>query len=872
MSINAIIEETNLLSICILVCLILPIVGIYLFVIDTCNHVKQDSRHRLGKAFFFLVCTMLNALLICIVLQAESLHDLFGVRNIHRVFYCLIIQCGVVLVCGCIFRIIVRFFFLRDSYHARASHRNILRYIMLGALYCICIVYVSWFKMAGMRNIVINEVAANNSSIALDDFGTVCDYIELYNRSDAKCYTDELYLSDDPDMLKKKMIEPVTIPGRGYFIVRLDDDRLSIRKDGDETVYLSDIRGNIIDQVTTSEMKADFSFARRVDGVDDWLVQTSTPYESNAFGRSILPDAPVFSHQSGFYDDAFDLIISVQSECPIHYTLDGSIPTRESEQYSSPIHVYDRSKETNVYRNIKNVEPEWMDKKREDIPPVDKAFIVRAVAIDASGGRSEEVSATYFIDQNEYEQGNVISLIVDPPALWDKKDGIYVTGSDYDEWYAGDRSTRQPIMNFKKRGKQSEVEALFEYFSENLSFKQNIGLRISGASARESRLKRFSLFARKEYSGSNYFEENIIEDIRSHKYFLRNGLVNTVCQEIVRNRKVATQSYKPVSVFLNGEYWYKTSLLEKYDPLFFAQHYGVYEDNVIIFKEGVLDEGIIEDESLRDEIYAFLQDHDLEDPKNYLDFSEIIDIESYIDYMCINIYIDNMDFDETKNTVWWRTRRKTSHPYEDGRWRFCLYDLDALEWNDYKHFENCESQAQKNSFSLKPRFFIEAINSQPIFMALNRNEQFRRQFVLTFMDLVNENFRFENVASALMAYKNAFGSSSAVVEEFFRERPKWIVGYLAQEYDLTGSLETIVIKINNDNAGYIRLNSIMPSFSNGVWNGQYFTDYPISITAVPNEGYEFVRWEGSIESSEASHEVYLEEGGIVLHAVFEKAE
>ena len=59
---------------------------------------------------------------------------------------------------------------------------------------------------------------------------------------------------------------------------------------------------------------------------------------------------------------------------------------------------------------------------------------------------------------------------------------------------------------------------------------------------------------------------------------------------------------------------------------------------------------------------------------------------------------------------------------------------------------------------------------------------------------------------------------------------------------------------------------------NGSWTGEYFTDYPVTVTAQPMEGYEFAGWSGSIESDEITIEVPVSEGGIELRAEFQKIE
>ena len=68
------------------------------------------------------------------------------------------------------------------------------------------------------------------------------------------------------------------------------------------------------------------------------------------------------------------------------------------------------------------------------------------------------------------------------------------------------------------------------------------------------------------------------------------------------------------------------------------------------------------------------------------------------------------------------------------------------------------------------------------------------------------------------------------------------------------------------------LNTIVPELTQGEWSGRYLTDYPVTVTAEPAEGYRFVGWEGSFSSDEACLEAEVSAEGICLRAVFEAVE
>lgn len=761
---------------------------------------------------------------------------------------------------------------LRSGRLSRRRTAAVLALCSLMGIICICVLYCSF---SGERNIVINELGSNNLNIELDD-GTVCDYVELYNRGKLDCDL-QLYLSDDAGDLKKKKISAASIAGQDYVIVRLNDNSLRIGKDGNETIYLSNEWGDIIDSVTSVAVEPNYSYSRIYEASDEWAVLTSTPRRTNAEGVKNdtvrLETAPSFSHTSGFYAESFELQIAAEEGITIHYTLDGSVPTGESAVYTHPISVYDRSSEPNQWRSQQRVVSEWKDYIPDDTP-VDKAFIVRAVGIDEQGAVSKPVTATYFIGLEEYSSGAVVSLVADPDDLWGEN-GIYVTGIRYDQWYLDGRTDPPPKQNFNRRGRGWEKPAHFTYLLEGSAYEQDIGLRIAGASSRRNSLKPFSLYARDAYSGADFFTMTIFENIRSEKLSIRGGYANSICQMLVPDRNFGIQQMQRVSVFLNGEFWYNANILEKYDARYFYEHYGVNPGNVVLMKHGALEEGIPGDELLIGEIYACLDSRDMAQSEGYRRFGEIVDIQSYIDYMCFNIYIDNLDFTETKNTVWWRSRETSSRPYEDGKWRFLLYDLDAMGWDDASLW-GLQEQYEKNSFSVVPRYTNGlAINQQRIYAALKENPEFVKQFVLTFMDMTNHHFRPENVKKVLDAYGRNIdnyrsGKPPEYFEEFFAFRPDYIVPYMAGEFGLSGTLETLSLEVNDAGGGHIQVNSIVPDLSSGVWTGQYYTDFPVTVTAVAEDGYVFRGWKGASVSTEASLEMKLKEGGTSLYAVFEK--
>ena len=136
----------------------------------------------------------------------------------------------------------------------------------------------------------------------------------------------------------------------------------------------------------------------------------------------------------------------------------------------------------------------------------------------------------------------------------------------------------------------------------------------------------------------------------------------------------------------------------------------------------------------------------------------------------------------------------------------------------------------------------------------------------TFLDIANVNFAPETVEPVL----NHYGLDLTWLESFFLKRFDYITEDLAGEFELTGTLEEVELQVNDPEGGSIRLNTTTPDLSHGSWSGKYYTDFSITVTAVPAEGYHFAGWSGSSTEDAETIEVPVNSGGLTLQAHFEK--
>ena len=595
--------------------------------------------------------------------------------------------------------------------------------------------------------LVIYDVHADSPRIVKDD-GTIehSDYVRIRNMTEAPYDLTGLFLSDSRDEYDKLPLDGVVIEPKDSVMIRLDPSwNFALSQTKNESVYLSDSKGNTL-----------FTYTRKMK-----------------------PKEPELSAVSGFYTDEFDLSMSVKGNYTIHYTLDGSVPTADSPVYEAPIHVYDRSEEPNRVVNVPNTVINYLDATHEDgspvqqpkEEPVDKAFIIRAAAIDQYGNRSDTVTREYFFCGSKYR--NIMSVVADPEDLFGDY-GIVSVGKEYDDWYLGDREGGSPSVNYNKKGVDWEVPASMDYFREGAKvLSQDCGLRLQGRTTRDRRIKNFQLRARNRYSGSDVFEYDFFdnEEYRPDAINLDDSFKESLFLAIIENEKIIKQrTTERVALFINGEFWNNVYIRQKLDEKYFADHYGIPEDNLIVLSEsfpeigGRTQEEWDSDRQLYLDIDEFALNNDLSDPANYAKITKMMDIDSFLDYIGINTWIGCNDWSEYENDLYWRVRVPDDTAYGDGRFRWIIHDGDNV--------------FNKEVLITSEGFMDESF----IFRSLMNNAQFRADLVKKLRKLGTTSFSDENIKTVLHSGKwDEAGLSD--IESFLLNRKHTIDDLIANDLD-----------------------------------------------------------------------------------------
>lgn len=761
------------------------------------------------------------------------------------------------------------------------------------------------------KNIVINEVCSNNFSAICDENSRYSDWIELYNPSGREISLEGCFLTDDEKDLKKYSLDGIRISPNAYAVVWLDrESGLRISREGDEIFLTDSLRGVYLDQVVVPALSYNTSYGRVEDGKEQWSAMSTTPGGSNGEGR-ILPavslEKPIFDHAGGFYEEAFDLRLYSPAGAKIYYTLDGSEPGLDSFVYKKPLRIADNSSEENACAGRTDLAPSghYVPEK-----PVDKAVVVRAVCYNPAAGQiSEMATETFFVGydvRSEYSGMAVVSLVADPADLFDRETGIYGNGEKYEAYLDGggikdgvvlDHYTdengeiryRYMASNAFEEGKEWERPASISYFDEGHTpvFTKDIGIRISGNSTRSAAQKSFNLFARDIYDDTEIFPYAFFAHDGLYSVIkLRNGGGNTerikfldaFLEKAAEERDVSIQASKPCVVFLNGEYWGLYNMRERYGEEYPSVRYGLKPDDIMMIKARNAITSPQETMEAWQYMLSVVTECDLAYDDTYALACDLVDIRSLIDYCCINLYLDNRDVAFGYNTAAWKTTQEET-PYGDGKWRFMLYDMDECIFPDSNVWEGRENWMAEHP-----------LMTEPAIVSLLDNETFRRQFCIAFTDIANTTFSYERMHAMLSEWSGiyetqtvkdhqrfydpsydaqTFSQEVSAIDAFFRDRMPFALESLAKTFDLQGELTRVCVSSNIPSGGVVSVNTAELEACDA-WEGYYYSDFPVTISARPNEGYRFIGWRGDVSGTDDTVTVSLKEGEVSIQAVFEK--
>ncbi len=498
---------------------------------------------------------------------------------------------------------------------------------------------------ASTPGILITEVMAANTRTALDDQGGYSDWIELHNPTDMPIPLIGYTLTDDPDTPAKWSLPAAALASEAFLLVWASGlDRVApdgwhasfrLSRAGDY-VGLFGPDGQLVDEVTFGAQETDVSLGRLRTVSDQWVAFSfPTPGAANTTRHRLRapPGAPsvIVTPGSGLFTGP----VTVQLYTPVpgsvvYYTLDGSDPTVEGQEYTAPLAVTETT-------------------------------VLRAVALDDGVPVSTVTTATYLVGESAGLP--VLSLVTAPAHLWDEEMGIHV--------------------NAERRGRAWERPVTVEWLSPEgeVGFSVSAGLRIHGSSSRVLPKKSFRLYFRGEYGPTELayplfgpepgqtYDRLVLRSRGGVRDQLVRDLHGAMGQVAARGRWVV--------LYLNGAYWGLYNLTERIDEAFLAAHFDASAWRVHPPSEELTRQNAYRWLLLQE----WLASADLRDAAQYERAAQRLDIENFTTYIILNIWARNTDWPQNNFTM--------ARPREgsDTRWRFFVWDADATFASTENAFE-----------------------------------------------------------------------------------------------------------------------------------------------------------------------------------------
>ena len=468
-----------------------------------------------------------------------------------------------------------------------------------------------------------------------------------------------------------------------------------------------------------------------------------------------------FSRSSGICDHKERTVtLSAPEGCTIAYTTDGHIPDAANDSGQTVVNI--RLKPSGTGYLIKHrdrmIYPDFSGFTLLDDPSLPSGIVLRAAAAHPDGSTGPVQTNVYFKDMDfpsRYPGCLVLSVVVDPDDLLDYDTGILAAGAFYDAWKetpdAAYVIAKEAVWffqsNITQRGKAWERPCLVQIYDGGMSpaAEQPAGIRVTGNATRSVSQKSFNINFKKRY-GSRFLDYELFPGTAQYKSFrLKNGGNNALwlkfkeafLQEMVAGMCFTIPRSRPAVLFLNGEYWGPYLLSEKVTRWMLRDNYSIDENQVILIKEGVLDEGEKADYLLYQELMSYAQ-KDLADPVVWEAFCDVMDIRSFADYCAVRIYIGDADWAFEKNDLLWRTRNRS---YNDGKWQYILYDIDYSSGL----YVSQQTAVDTDHFRL-------ALENYPLFASAMRNEEFRTLFLASLQKTGSECFAYPRVLKSVEKY------------------------------------------------------------------------------------------------------------------------
>lgn len=428
--------------------------------------------------------------------------------------------------------------------------------------------------------------------------------------------------------------------------------------------------------------------------------------DNGTAGKRNVAEKPAFDLKPGVYPKAEKLTLRLKdNKQVVHYTINGSEPTAES-----PV--------------------------LKDTLVISKGTVVRTFAEGDSTTLRSPVATDTYLPGADHKMA-VLNIAVNNSDLYDHNNGIYANGPGYDqEW------PHTGANYFKRWTKKAHVE-FFDDREGKDGFETDCGLMIFGGFSRAEAKKSFRLKFRGQYGNQeidyDFFGNGQpleLEDLvlRSgsqdwNRCMVRDEFFTSLLK--AESPELLTQMYRPVALYVNGEYFGLYYLREKIDKNFVQRKLNLpTNDSInIIMSIGYNEEG---SSIPYKQLIQYAQSHDMSVPENYKYMKDNVDLQGLIDYKLGEIFSGNSDVGNIRYV-------RSTAPGSDKKWHFVFYDLDA-SWAGNKTAEYYLSTGGSAATG-------NATHHNIMINSLLKNNEFRDLFLQRLSHHIKNTFSTKNASA-----------------------------------------------------------------------------------------------------------------------------
>ncbi len=687
-------------------------------------------------------------------------------------------------------------------------------------------------NQATASSLIINEIMVSNVDEYVSPAFNFDGWMELYNPTDRAVELGGLYLSDTtngegPWRMPAKM---GIIPAKGFHVVWFDSNDIAptnapfkLDVDGG-TIAIADESGTVIAEQEYPAGMERVSYARQQDGTGEWgWTAQATPGSSNS-GSTFATEqlsAPVVDQPSKLFTSLVAVKVTIPTGCTLRYTTDGTLPTLTNGSSSSTGRF--NVKETSVYR----------------------------FRLFADGKLPSPVTSRSYIQRDNDYYLPVVSVVTDWDFLYDPEIGVMTTGPNGRPGN-GQSANCNWNMNWERPVNFSYLNAEGE-----MVFNQDVNLEMCGGWSRAWTPHSFKLKGNKELGGEKNLPYTFFDQkpyIRNRTLQIRNGGNDTQgrfkdpsLQYIVQSSGIDMdcQSYQPVHEFINDWYVGVLNMREPNNKHYVYANYGWDDDEIDQFEMSP-DSGYVQKCGTPD---AFLELVDVLSPNaadddTYAEICRRLDIDEYINYMAIELYLGSND--------WPRNNLKGFRHRDNGKFRFVLYDLDAaFNSNDpFTDFMNKEMWTFDQLYPTSLGRIRAQIRFVTLFKNLLKNADFRRKFIDTYCIIGGSVFEktrasqiidemLNRVEPAMNINWESSSWSASDVKNNLNNRLSRAMSALKNESQMKLSVSARRVTMKSDTEGAtLYINDV--KVPTGKFDGQIYP--PATLRAQAPAGYVFNGW------------------------------